>query len=68
MQPLHIRCEPPLTIEEAAHSVLLFTLFHYGALKPPKLPVTVHNADPVEAGILRGIMPSEIESSIPFWL
>jgi len=68
IQPLQIRCEPPLTIEEATHSVLLFTVFHYGALKLPKLPVTIHNAESIETGILRGVMPSELETPIPFWL
>jgi argonaute-like protein implicated in RNA metabolism and viral defense len=68
IQPLHIRCEEPLKIEQATHSVLLFTLLHYGALATPKLPVTVHNADPIEGGILRGIMPPELETTLPFWL
>ena len=68
LQPLYLRCEAPLAIEEAIHSVLLFTLLHYGALKLPKLPVTVHNADPIENGIVRGVMPSAIETMIPFWL
>ncbi len=67
-QPLNVRCEPPLTIEQAAHSVLLFTLFHYGALKPPKLPITIHNADSIETGILRGVIPTEMETTVPFWL
>ncbi len=68
IQPLHIRAEKPLTIEQASQSVLLFTLFHYGAFKPPKLPVTIHNSDPIEHGILRGVMPPELETDIPFWL
>lgn len=68
IQPLHIRCEPPLSIEAATHSVLMFTLLHYGALKAPKLPITVHNADALESGILRGLLPGAQESIIPFWL
>ena len=68
IQPLHIRSEPPLSIEEATHSVLLFTLFHYGTLKSPKLPVTIHNSESIETGILRGVMPTELETPIPFWL
>jgi hypothetical protein len=68
VQPLHIHAEEPLTIEQASHSVLMFTLFHYGALKAPKLPVTVHNADFIETGILRGVFPTEVETDIPFWL
>ena len=68
IQPLHIRSEPPLSIEAATHSVLMFTLLHYGALKAPKLPITVHNADALENGILRGLLPVELASAIPFWL
>lgn len=68
VQPLHIHAEAPLTIEQATHSVLMFTLFHYGTLKAPKLPVTVHNADFIETGILRGVFPTEVETDVPFWL
>ncbi|MCC6802516.1 MAG: hypothetical protein IT319_06510, partial [Anaerolineae bacterium] len=68
IQPLHVRAEAPFTIDQAVHSVLLFTLFHYGAFRQPKLPITIHNADPIEHGILRGVMPSETETNIPFWL
>ncbi|MCZ2096627.1 MAG: hypothetical protein LC121_10240, partial [Anaerolineae bacterium] len=41
IQPLHIRAETPFTIDHAVHSVLLFTLFHYGAFRQPKLPITI---------------------------
>lgn len=68
MQPLHIHAEEPLSIDQAAHSVLMFTLLHYGTLKMPKLPVTVHNTDPIEAGILRGVLAGEHMTEIPFWL
>ncbi len=68
IQPLQIRCEPPLTIEQATHSVLLFTVFHYGALRLPKLPITIHNDESIETGILRGVMPAELDTTIPFWL
>ena len=67
-QPLHIRTEAPFSIEDATHSVLMFSLFHYGALKQPKLPVTVHNSESIETGILRGVIPSEFETKTPFWL
>jgi hypothetical protein len=44
-QPLHIRTYPPLSIEEALHSVLSMTLLHYGSVRPPRLPVTTHYSD-----------------------
>jgi len=67
-QPLHIRVEPPLTIDQALQSVMAFSLFHYGSLRLPKLPVTIHHADLIEGSILRGVMPTPFESDVPFWL
>ncbi|MDX2160196.1 MAG: hypothetical protein SF162_02615 [bacterium] len=67
-QPLHIRVEPPLTIDQAIQSVMTFSLFHYGALRLPKLPVTIHHADLIEGAVLRGVMPVPLDSSVPFWL
>jgi argonaute-like protein implicated in RNA metabolism and viral defense len=67
-QPLHIRVEPPLSIEQAIHSVMTFSLFHYGALRQPKLPVTIHQADLIEVSIGRGVMPVPFETDVPFWL
>ncbi len=66
--PLHIRTEAALSIENAIHSVMSFTLFHYGALRLPKLPVTIHNNDFLESAIMRGVMPIPLESTVPFWL
>ncbi len=68
VQPLQVRSEPPLKIEQAVHSVLLFTRLHYGAIKTPKLPVTLHNGDALETGILRGVLPDALETDVPFWL
>jgi hypothetical protein len=67
-QPLHIRVEPPLTVDQAIHSVMTFSLFHYGSLRLPKLPVTIHHADLIEGAILRGVMPVPFQSEVPFWL
>jgi hypothetical protein len=67
-QPLHIRTERPLSIEDAVHSAMVFTLFHYGALKRPKLPVTVHHADIIQTGAQRGVLPLHHEGDLPFWL
>jgi hypothetical protein len=67
-QPLHIRVEQPLSIEQAIHSVIAFTTLHYGAFKTPKLPVTIHNADYLRESFLRGITPEKLEGNLPFWL
>lgn len=67
-QPLHIRTEAPLSIDDAIHSAMIFTLFHYGSLKRPRLPVTLHHADVIHTGAQRGVMPQHVEGDIPFWL
>ncbi len=41
-QPLHLRAEPSFTIENATHSVLSMTLLHFGSVRAPRLPVTIH--------------------------
>lgn len=67
-QPLHIRTEAPFTIDKAIHSVLSLTLLHYGSLRPPRLPVTIHYSDRIAYLALRGIKPKNLEGEIPFWL
>lgn len=67
-QPIHIHTEAPLPIETAIQSVLHMTMFHYGALKTPKLPVTIHNAEFIAQGIARGVFPEDAEGSVAFWL
>lgn len=66
--PLHIRVEPPFTIEEAIHSVLSLTLLHYGSLRQPRLPVTLHYSDEIAGLALDGIKPKDLEGTLPFWL
>ncbi|MFW9994819.1 MAG: Piwi domain-containing protein [Candidatus Odinarchaeota archaeon] len=66
--PLRITCEQPLTIEKAIHSVLSLTLLHYGSVRQPKLPVTIHYSDKIAGLALRGIKPKDLEGSLPFWL
>lgn len=68
IQPLYLRTEPSLPIEQAVHSVMAFTLFHYGAVKIPKLPVTLYGSEAIEAGILRGILDENQVGTTPFWL
>ncbi len=72
VQPLHIRCEPPLTIEQAVASVLTFTLFHYGAgfgvSRPSKFPVTIQGGEALEQGITRGVFPTDQPVRAAFWL
>ncbi|MFW9990685.1 MAG: Piwi domain-containing protein [Candidatus Odinarchaeota archaeon] len=66
--PLKIRTESPFTVEKAVHSVLSFTLLHYGSVYQPKLPVTVHYSDRIASMALRGIIPKALKGSVPFWL
>lgn len=67
-QPLHLHTEPPFTIEQAVDSVMQFTRLHYGALHPPALPVTIHNAEYIRRSIARGVMPDTTHGDLPFWL
>jgi hypothetical protein len=67
-QPLHIRTDPPFSVEQAIHSVLSLTLLHYGSLREPRLPVTIHYSDKIAHLALRGIKPKDLEGSVPFWL
>lgn len=67
-QPLHVRAVAPFPIEQAIHSILSLTLLHYGSLRQPKLPVTVHYSDKIGYLALRGIKPKNLEGNIPFWL
>src|SRR5690606_932808 len=54
-RPLRIRVEPPFSIEQALHSVLSMSILHYGSLRPPKLPVTIHYSDKIAYMALKGI-------------
>lgn len=66
--PLRIRTGYPMTIEQALISVLSMTLLHYGSLRPPKLPVTIHYSDKIAYLALKGIKPKQLEGTIPYWL
>ena len=67
-QPLQIRCDASISIECALHSVLSLTLLHYGSVRPPRLPVTVHYSDKIGYLALKGIKPKTLEGTTPFWL
>jgi hypothetical protein len=67
-QPLHLRTDGSLSIRRAVHSVLAMTLLHYGSLRAPRLPVTIHYSDRIAYLAIRGIKPKEMEGSIPYWL
>ena len=66
--PLRLRSEAPFPIEQAIHSVLALTLLHYGSLRTPRLPVTIHYSDEIAYLALKGIKPKALEGNIPFWL
>ncbi|MFX0066160.1 MAG: Piwi domain-containing protein [Candidatus Hermodarchaeota archaeon] len=67
-KPLRIRTAYPMTIKQALISVLSMTLLHYGSLRPPKLPVTIHWSDCIAGLALKGIKPKQLEGTIPYWL
>ena len=66
--PLHLRTSANFPIEQAIHSVLALTLLHFGSLKSPRLPVTIHYSDEIAYLALQGIKPKHLEGTIPYWL
>jgi hypothetical protein len=71
-QPLRVRTvsagQPPLPIERALRSVLVWTLLAYGADRRPKLPVTVINTDQLAGWLRKGNTLGAGEGVVPFWL
>lgn len=67
-RPLHIRTDGNFPIEKAIHSVLSLTLLHYGSVREPRLPVTIHYSDKIAELSLLGIKPKDLEGDMPFWL
>lgn len=66
--PLRITADRPFTIDQALQSVLAMTTMHYGSLRPPRLPVTIHYSDKIAYMALRGIKPRNLSGSVPYWL
>nr|BBH86659.1 hypothetical protein KTC_14100 [Thermosporothrix sp. COM3] len=66
VEPLHIRTEPPLSIEQALHSVLSFTLLHADVQTRSRFPVTIHYSDIFASLLLRGIKPVQKQEAFPF--
>lgn len=67
-QPLQIRTDDSFNINDALQSVLALTLLHYGSIRPPRLPVSIHYSDKIGYLALRGIKPKNLEGNLPFWL
>jgi hypothetical protein len=67
-QPLQVRTQSPFTIGKALHSTLMLTLMHYGSLKRPKLPITIHYSDKIGYLALRGVKPAGGLSTDMYWL
>lgn len=68
-QPLQVRVRGgSLSIENAVHSVLSFTLMHHGSVRPPRLPVSLHYSDGGASRLQNGIRPSENKGRLPYWL
>lgn len=67
-RPLYIKTDGRVTIEHALHSVLAMTLLHYGSVRQPRLPVTIHFSDRIGYLALQGIKPKNSEGDRPYWL
>lgn len=66
--PLHVTAPSDLGIDYALHSVLMWTLLHYGITRPARLPVTIQYAQEMQQWISRGQLPSATAGDVPFWL
>lgn len=66
--PIHVRCDAELGIERAINSILALTLLHYGSIRQPRMPVTIHYSDAIAYMAIRGIKPKNLEGDRPFWL
>ncbi len=66
--PLRVVVDRPFTIEQALSSVLAMTDLHYGSLRAPRLPVTIHYSDKIAYMALRGIKPRSLVGTVPYWL
>jgi argonaute-like protein implicated in RNA metabolism and viral defense len=64
---VHVRSDS-LSIEEALHSVLSFSLMHHGSVRPPRLPVSLHYSDSVASRLQDGIRPRNQKGKLPYWL
>lgn len=68
-QPLHVQVHSDtLSIEEAIHSILSFSLVHHGSVHPPRLPVSLHYSDSVAERLQNGIRPPAQKGRLPYWL
>lgn len=67
-QPLQIRTREPFTIGKALHSVLMLTLMHFGSLRRPRNPITIHYSDKIGYLALRGVKPAGGVSTDMYWL
>lgn len=57
-----------LTIEQAVYSTLAWTLLYYGSHYTPKLPVTIQYANEINLWLDKGLLTTEAEGDMPFWL
>ena len=57
-QPVRVCTHPPFPLKHALHSVLSsnITLLHYGSIRLPRLPVTIHYLERLGSFIFGGVM------------
>ncbi|MCH8908666.1 MAG: hypothetical protein IH840_16385 [Candidatus Heimdallarchaeota archaeon] len=67
-QPIQIRLVEGISVNEAIASVYYLTLIHHGSVRAPKHPITIHYSDKIAGFAMKGIMPKNLEGSIPYWL
>ena len=67
VQPLRVKFYN-ISFENGMRSIYNLISMHYGSLKRPKIPITIHYSDKISYYALRGILPANTEGNVPFWL
>jgi len=67
-QPLHIKCTPNISIENAVHSVLVLSNLNYASKQQTRCPVTTQSSHNISKMLLYNIKPPMEEGNAPWWL
>lgn len=67
-RPLQIKHSENISQVNAIDSVLKLTCLHYGSIRAPRIPVTLHYSDKIAYLASKGIRPRDLSGTTPFWL
>lgn len=67
-RPLRIRTDGSISLKKAIESVHKLSFLHYGSVRQPRLPVTVHYSDQIAWLASKGVSPTSAQGKLPFWI